>query len=236
MGSAPISTAFLLASLAAVVLLETAGGIPGAYLQLPHWWQFAAIRLMQTLALLAIAIVIKDGLNAIGLDKRRILHGFKLGLIWSAGFAAVAAVLFLILIGAGLNPLVMIRAPLPMETSQRVLYFFVGGIVGPVFEEILFRGLIFGYLRRWGIAVANLISTRYLPDAHGMLRWWGIASAILVSTGLFAALHLPTIPVTQIVGGLVFATAYHISGSLVTPIVIHTLGNLAIFALSLFAA
>jgi hypothetical protein len=59
---------------------------------------------------------------------------------------------------------------------------------------------------------------------------------IFISTALFAAFHLQTVPVTQIVGGLVFAVAYHTSNSLVTPIVIHMLGNLAIFGLSLFAA
>ena len=90
------------------------------------------------------------------------------------------------------------------------LFFIVGGVVAPVAEEIVFRGIIFGYLRRWG-----------LP------------AAVLVSTALFAALHLPAIPVTQVVGGMVFAIAYHLSGSLMTPILIHTLGNLAIFSLSL---
>ena len=86
----------------------------------------------------------------------------------------------------------------------------MGGIVAPVAEEIFFRGLIFGYLRRWGIP-----------------------AAILISTALFAAFHLPAVPVTQIVGGAVFAIAYHTGRSLMVPIVIHTLGNLAIFTLSL---
>jgi uncharacterized protein len=86
----------------------------------------------------------------------------------------------------------------------------VGGIVAPIAEEVVFRGLIFGYLRRWGLT-----------------------AAVLISTALFAALHLPTIPVTQVVGGAVFAIAYHMGGSLMVPIVIHMLGNLAIFTLSL---
>ena len=86
----------------------------------------------------------------------------------------------------------------------------MGGIVAPVTEEIVFRGVIFGYLRRWG-----------LP------------AAVLVSTALFAALHLPAVPATQIVGGMVFAVAYHTGKSLMVPIVIHVLGNLAIFSLSL---
>jgi membrane protease YdiL (CAAX protease family) len=131
-------------------------------------------------------------------------------LIWSAGFATAAGALFAVLLLAGQHPLAMIRTPLPAEASQRILFFIVGGIVAPVAEEIVFRGIIFSYLRRWG-----------LP------------AAVLISTAIFAALHLPAVPVTQVVGGMVFAIAYHISGSLMTPILIHTLGNLAIFSLSL---
>ena len=50
----------------------------------------------------------------------------------------------------------------------------------------------------------------------------------------FVAMHLPAgLPVTQVVGGLVFALAYEYSGSLLAPILIHALGNLAIFSLAL---
>jgi membrane protease YdiL (CAAX protease family) len=142
------------------------------------------------------------------------MPGFTKGLVWSAGFGVAAGGLFLSLFMAGHNPLMLIRSPLPQGTTRLILFFCVGGIVAPIAEEIVFRGLIFGYLRRWG-----------LP------------AAILISTALFAFIHLvfrnPTIPVTQIVGGLVFAVAYHMGKSLMVPIVIHTLGNLAIFTLSL---
>jgi membrane protease YdiL (CAAX protease family) len=150
----------------------------------------------------------------LGLAPSNLVPGIRHGLIWSAGFAAAAGLMFLGLFMVDQNPLAMIRSPLPAAPVDKALFFFVGGILAPVAEEAVFRGLIFGYLRRWGLA-----------------------AAILISTGMFAAIHTGvTLPVTQIVGGLVFAMAYHISGSLVTPIVIHSLGNLAIFALSLFAA
>jgi membrane protease YdiL (CAAX protease family) len=137
--------------------------------------------------------------------------GLKKGLAWSAGFAVAAGLLFLGLFMAGHHPLNLIRSPLPEGARNQALFFLVGGIVAPVAEEIVFRGLIFGYLRRWG-----------LP------------AAVLISTALFAAIHPgPAIPVTQIVGGAVFAVAYHTGKSLVVPIVIHVLGNLAIFTLSL---
>jgi hypothetical protein len=38
---------------------------------------------------------------------------------------------------------------------------------------------------------------------------------------------------TQIIGGVLFAVAYELEGSLFVPITIHALGNLAIFGSSL---
>lgn len=210
MGPAPISTAFLLASLLAVGLLEVAAMAAGMVWQLPRLWLIATTRTAQVLAVMVLAVAQTGGLHVLGLDRKTMLTGLKTGLIGSAGFAAIAGLLFMGLSMAGLNPLEIIRSPLPAQGSQRILFFFIAGIVAPVAEEIVFRGLIFGYLRRWG-----------LP------------AAILVSTAVFAAFHLPAIPVTQVVGGVVFAIAYHKGKSLMAPMVIHMLGNLAIFTLSL---
>ncbi len=210
MGPAPISTAFLLASLLAVALLETAAAYMGTRVHLPRLWLIAGTRTAQMLAVMILAVIQAGGPHVLGLDKKTMLPGLGKGLGWSVGFAAVAGVLFLGLFMAGQDPLMLVRSPLPDRADQRILFFLVGGMVAPVAEEVVFRGLIFGYLRRWG-----------LP------------TALLVSTALFAALHLPAIPVTQIVGGVVFAVAYHTGGSLMVPIVIHMLGNLAIFTLSL---
>jgi hypothetical protein len=157
-----------------------------------------------------LAVVQAGGLHVLGLDRKTMLPGIRKGLAWSAGFAGAGGLVFLGLFIAGQDPLMLIRSPLPENLSQRLLFFCVGGIVAPAAEEIVFRGLIFGYLRRWG-----------LP------------AAVLVSTALFASLHLSAVPITQVVGGLVFAIAYHTGRSLMVPICIHTLGNLAIFALSL---
>jgi membrane protease YdiL (CAAX protease family) len=88
----------------------------------------------------------------------------------------------------------------------------VGGIISPVVEEIFFRGILFGFFRRWGAT-----------------------TAVVLSTILFVLPHLKrgAIPVTQMVGGVVFAAAYEKEKSLAAPIIIHSLGNLSIFSLSL---
>jgi len=210
MGPTPISTTFLLASLLAVALLETAAAYLGTWMQLPRLWLIAGTRTAQMLVVIILAVVQGGGPQVLGLDRHTLQSGFRKGLVWSAGFAAAAGLLFIGLFMAGLDPFRLVRSPLPQGAYQRVLLFLVGGIVAPVAEEIVFRGLIFGYLRRWGIP-----------------------AAVFISTALFAALHLPALPITQIVGGLVFAVAYHTGKSLMVPIVIHVLGNLAIFTLSL---
>ena len=211
MGPATITTPFLLTTLLAVVGLETAAALTGAYLPLSRLWLIAVVRMAQTLAVLALAVIHTGGLSVLGLKGRWLKPGIKTGLAWSAGFALLAGLLFLAALLAGHNLLPWVRAPLPDAASQRVLYFFVGGVVAPVAEEIFFRGVIFGYCRRWGLF-----------------------AAVVISTTLFAAIHAgAALPVTQIVGGVVFALAYHKGRSLMAPIVIHMLGNLAIFTLSL---
>jgi membrane protease YdiL (CAAX protease family) len=111
----------------------------------------------------------------------------------------------------GTNPLTLIHTPLPVPPVQKALFFIVGGCIAPIAEEVLFRGYLYTYCRRWGIL-----------------------AALALSTAVFVALHLPSgLPVTQLVGGMVFALAYEYSGSLIAPILIHSLGNLAIFSLSL---
>jgi len=58
----------------------------------------------------------------------------------------------------------------------------------------------------------------------------------LVLSTLFFVLSHParhTIPVTQLIGGILFAVAYEMEKNLLVPITIHVLGNLAIFTLAL---
>jgi membrane protease YdiL (CAAX protease family) len=113
---------------------------------------------------------------------------------------------------AGLNPADMIAANFP--SIQPGLFFFlvVGGIIGPVAEEIFFRGMLYGYFRRWGMWAALLLSTAVFVVAHAIFH---------------------RIPLPQIVGGILFAVAYEKEKNLMVPITIHVLGNLAIFAIAI---
>ena len=97
--------------------------------------------------------------------------------------------------------------------SEIAFFFLIGGMVGPIAEEVFFRGILYGFFRRWGVLVGL-----------------GLSTLIFVLIHLISHLFLP---VTQVIGGIVFALAYEVEDSLLAPITIHALGNMAIFTLSL---
>jgi membrane protease YdiL (CAAX protease family) len=169
-------------------------------------------RFLQTSLIVFCLATLGQGVSCIGLAPSKMVGGFKKGLIWSFGFGIVVLLTFAALYMAGVNMLALIHARLPKEPGTIALYLLVGGIVGPVAEEVFFRGVLYGFLRRWGVVAALTISTLLFVLAHP------------VSHGVFAP---------QVVGGILFAIAYEVEGSLLVPITIHTLGNLAIFTLSL---
>ena len=201
-------------SIAAVFAIETVFRLaisrqPGSPLS-----ALGIIRCLEALLLVFIAGRFEKDLNAIGLSRSKMLPGLARGLIWSVCFGIAAGVLFLVLFAAGINPLKLVNTPLPSTPRQIFIFFLVGGLIGPVWEEIFFRGIIFGFFRRWGVY-----------------------AAILISTALFVLPHYDGhhLPLTQIVGGIVFAIAYEKEKNLMVPVTIHCLGNMAIFSLTFFS-
>jgi membrane protease YdiL (CAAX protease family) len=160
--------------------------------------------------LLAITLKMQGRLDIIGLRSSAIGSGILRGIVWSKGFGAVVAVGWVAGRLAGIIPVGLFQSRMPQQPADIFTYFVVGAGVAPIAEEIYFRGLVYGYLRRWG------------PVA-----------AILGSTLLFVAVHpdLQHIPFPQIVGGLLFALSYEVEKNLMVPIVIHMSGNLALFSL-----
>jgi len=151
-----------------------------------------------------------QGWARIGLGRGSRLPGIGRGLIWSAGFGALAALGWVVLQAVEIDPLGLLHQGPVSRPASPASIFLVGGFIGPVAEEIFFRGLIYGYFRRWGFRPALALSTLVFTVLHAG------ASAV---------------PIPQIVGGLVFATAYEIEKKLLVPITIHVLGNLALFSL-----
>jgi membrane protease YdiL (CAAX protease family) len=161
-------------------------------------------RVAQIILLIFITIKFEKSAGALGLIPEKIPAGIKKGLIWSIVLAYLA----------GINALRMLYTPLPYSKALIFIYLLIGGVIGPLAEEIFFRGILYGYLRRWGVY-----------------------AAVTISTLLFVLPHLGggNLPVTQLVGGIVFALAYEKEKNLMVPITIHCLGNLAIFSIGLLA-
>jgi len=208
MEAKPVTIKALAFSFAAVLVVEGVVRITSLGSSLAA---LGVTRFLQIALMVWISGVCSGGTAAVGLEPSLSLHGLRRGALWSLAFGAVALCAFLLLSLAGINALAMIRVPLPAQTTTLLLLFLVGGIIAPVAEEIFFRGLLYGFFRRWGVAPALIISTLLFVLSHPLHR------------GL---------PVTQAVGGLVFALSYEKEGTLLVPIIIHVMGNLAIFALS----
>jgi membrane protease YdiL (CAAX protease family) len=173
-------------------------------------WGTGLARLLDIAWLALVVSACPRGWARMGLDRGNWRPGLQRGLIWSAGFGLLAAFGWAGLHLAGMDPFrVILPGPVARQAPPALL-FLVGGLIGPVAEEIYFRGLVYGSLRRWG--------------------FW---PALALSTLMFTLLHAgaPGVPITQIVGGLVFAVAYEIEKTLLVPIAVHVLGNLAIFSL-----
>jgi hypothetical protein len=207
------SIAFRTVLLATLVLflVELAAGIIGTVFGMAALPVTGIARLLEGGAILA--IVARDrGLSSLGLHRGALLTGLGRGLLWSLGFGLIAACGFAVLAAAGWQPLRLIHVPLPETGGRLVLFFIVAGLIGPVVEEIFFRGVLYTFLRRWGMAIA-----------------------LIGSTALFVLPHLPrvSLPLTQLAGGLLFGLAYEKENNLLVPMVIHVLGNFAIFLLPL---
>ena len=210
METTKITLKTLAASIFAIFALETAFRLIGVDDSLSPFAGLGLLRLLEIILLTGICLSVEKNAAAIGLAPAKMRTGLVKGLIWSACFAALAGILAAVLYFAGVNPIAFITQPLPaFERLHPAVFFMVGGVIGPVAEEIFFRGILYGFFRRWGIF-----------------------AAVLLSTLLFVLPHLDGggIPLTQVVGGIVFAIAYEKEKSLLTPITIHCLGNLAIFS------
>ena len=171
-------------------------------------------RVAEIFFLLALIKFREKRFSIIGLASTTVYKGFKRGLIWSISFGAGAAIVLFIIYLAGIKISALFGMRLPTESSRLIAFLLAGLLVGPIAEEIFFRGILYGFFRKWGIPAAVILSTLLfvLPHSH--------------TSGL-------AIPVTQFIGGILFAVAYEIEKNLLVPITIHSLGNLAIFTLGL---
>ena len=199
-------------AIAVIVAVEIIAWFLISHDVLTHLTGLGLARAAEIVLLLVIVRVRQQRISTIGLSWTDFHTGFKKGLIWSVSFGAAAAICMLIIHLAGFQIDGLFRMQLPADSSRLVIFFIVGMLIGPIAEEIFFRGILYGFFRRWGAPTAIVLSTLLfvLPHTSGSI-----------------------IPVTQLIGGILFAVAYEVEKNLLVPMLIHCLGNLAIFTLAL---
>lgn len=207
-----IEIKILFLSLAAIISVETAANFVISQGRVQPIVILGAVRLVETALMVLMIGTWGNGMSSIGLAPSKMVSGLIKGLIWSAVVAVATAVAFVLLLTAGVHPLSLIRVNIPAKSEDIFLFFCIGGMVSPIAEEVFFRGILFGFFRRWGFWAAMVLSTLIFVVAHP-----GVSN----------------FPLPQLAGGILFAVAYERGKSLIVPITVHALGNMAIFTLSL---
>ena len=149
---------------------------------------------------------------------------WRKGLMWAvavsaalAGGFAAASLAWHLATGGNLVQEVLGRSPLDAAktTGARAAILVSMGLVGPVAEELFFRGGLYAVLR----------------------QSLSVPQAVVVTSLFFASAHAGQVglPVIQLVGGVAFAVLYEKTGSLLAPVLVHAAGNLAILLFSRFA-
>ncbi len=167
---------------------------------------FAGVRLFQIFITLSIIFIINKSFKPIGLKD--LLKGFYKGILWSFGLGVIVVVVGIILYFLNSNPFSLFQARLPVNKIELITFFISICIIAPIYEEIIFRGVIYRLLRIRGLIVA-----------------------IISSSIIFSLAHLINgdISIVNIIGGFLFAIAFEVEKNLITPITIHITGNTALF-------
>lgn len=171
------------------------------------------------MAAVYLVVIRRRGLSWSDIGFRPVIRGWYLRaiLIALAMLPAVALVNLAaqaLLGGPFRNPQLEVIAPAGFDWAGLAGMLVMVGIVAPIVEETVFRGLLYGWLRRHlGVATSVAISALAFSAAHGI------------------AILIPALALT----GIVLALVYERSRSLWPPIIVHAVFNMAM-TLALYAA
>ena len=168
------------------------------------------VRTLQAVFISAVAFRFKNSARIAGLGPglADLAGGIKKGLVWSLIFGTLAAIVAVCIAIAGFDPVEMIGVGLPSDTKMLIVFLLVAALIGPFAEELLFRGVIYGFLRKYGAL-----------------------AAVFGSSALFVLAHsFEGIALTHVIGAIVFAVVYEYEKNIMVPVTIHALGNLAMFS------
>jgi ABC-2 type transport system permease protein len=134
--------------------------------------------------------------------------GLPAATLWGIGGGAAAALCGLAYITAAraLDWFPALRQAGHLESASALWIAALAIVAAPIFEEFIFRGLIFGGLR----------------------RSLGVGAAAVASAAIFAIVHPPASVVPVFVLGLCAAFAYERTRMLAAPMIVHAVYNAAV--------
>ncbi|PLX43709.1 MAG: hypothetical protein C0609_07600, partial [Deltaproteobacteria bacterium] len=169
-------------------------------------WRTGEVRIVEAALLLLIWIRRGRSFADLGLRGEGLIRGVKVG-------ALISAVMGLLVLSAELYMRLFEEASLFKLLTPKLIaplspLIIVGIFIGPIFEELLFRGFLY----------------------NGLRERYSTFPALLATTLLFGLLHFTGtgIPLIQLAGGAIFCLAFERSSSIAAPIIVHCLGNAAI--------
>jgi uncharacterized protein len=164
------------------------------------------------IASVGIVVALRRNLSAASVGLRRVsarwlLAGVGLGVVgWLLTRGVVLAYFWIT--GDTTNPQAGLASAAQGTRAQFGLTLLVAGLAVPFGEELLFRGVLYTWLRRWGIVIAASGSALVFGYTHGL-------NVVFPATVLL---------------GLLLALAYERSGSIWPGVVGHVLYNLIVFS------
>lgn len=185
----------------------------------------AQTMIMDGLALLLVALLIvrrhRASWRMLGLRVRRwgasIAAGLRGYLLWLPLFVMTIALVMVVSRWWSVTPEPQaVVVMLLQESRPRLLLALVAmvALIGPLAEEIVFRGVVYAALR----------------------RRWGVGRALLGSSSVFAVLHLDPIALAPIfVMGLLLGWLYEQTGSLIPSMTVHFVHNSVMLYVALTA-
>jgi membrane protease YdiL (CAAX protease family) len=209
--------AYALSLLTLIILVEIAGGyLFGRFLtnagELEVLWATAFLRLVDFMLILFFVHLSGQGMSAIGLAPGEGRNGIFKGLLWSFGFGLIVFATWGLFLLFHVN---LFQYLISSPTDYFWWTILIGGIFAPIVEDSFFVGGLYNALRR----KFNIL--------------WSVLGVSL----FFALLHIRIllmreIPITQIIGGILFTLSFEYSDNLLTPISIHILANCTLFAIA----
>ncbi|MFH0926879.1 MAG: CPBP family intramembrane glutamic endopeptidase [bacterium] len=113
-----------------------------------------------------------------------------------------------------------------------LIYILAGGLIGPLIEEFVFRGILYNSLRSKLGVISSIIFSGVIFGFIHIIPLIKDLTFINILTYLHSVLMY--IPIIPLIGGLALAYLYEQTHSIGVPFIIHALANVALVIVGIF--